>query len=310
MPDNFDKFLPDWTVGTLTLVAGAKTFTAANAQLTLAPIRKGDTIITPSGLTLIIESINADGNGGVLYQNTPAPAAGTFQTLIRFQSDNSRFTGQLAALVQLMSGGNLQSLAGLSSNKDLLPYFNGAGTMAATQFTELARTVISRANGAQVYSDLGTIPVAQVPDMAPQKAFRRGNILGNVSQSGGVPTGAVIQSGSNANGDFVRYADGTQIFSASGVVAEYSSGDVLRAEFSYSANFILPPALMALMNSAYDYNGTAFNSSTLMASGGSSVVKRFTRNNSATIDIMRPAAGAWSSGDAMKIDCVAIGRWF
>lgn len=41
--------------------------------------------------------------------------------------------------------------------------------------------------------------------------YDRGNIVGSVSQSGGVPTGAIIQRGSNANGYFVRYADGTQI---------------------------------------------------------------------------------------------------
>jgi len=39
----------------------------------------------------------------------------------------------------------------------------------------------------------------------------RGNILGTVSQSGGVPTGAVIERGSNANGDYVKFADGTMI---------------------------------------------------------------------------------------------------
>lgn len=37
------------------------------------------------------------------------------------------------------------------------------------------------------------------------------NILGTVSQASGVPTGAVIESGSNANGTYVRWADGTQI---------------------------------------------------------------------------------------------------
>lgn len=42
-------------------------------------------------------------------------------------------------------------------------------------------------------------------------AFNRANILGAVSQAAGVPTGAVIQRGSNANGEYVRYADGTQI---------------------------------------------------------------------------------------------------
>jgi hypothetical protein len=41
--------------------------------------------------------------------------------------------------------------------------------------------------------------------------FTQGNILGTVSQSSGVPTGAIIESGSNANGNYVKYADGTMI---------------------------------------------------------------------------------------------------
>lgn len=36
-------------------------------------------------------------------------------------------------------------------------------------------------------------------------------MVGIVSQAGGAPTGAVMQYGSNANGSFVRFADGTQI---------------------------------------------------------------------------------------------------
>ncbi len=38
-----------------------------------------------------------------------------------------------------------------------------------------------------------------------------GNLIGTVAQSGGTPTGAVIESGSNANGSYTRFADGTQI---------------------------------------------------------------------------------------------------
>ena len=42
-------------------------------------------------------------------------------------------------------------------------------------------------------------------------ALHLGNILGNVSQTAGQPTGAVIESGTNANGRYLRLADGTQI---------------------------------------------------------------------------------------------------
>jgi hypothetical protein len=42
-------------------------------------------------------------------------------------------------------------------------------------------------------------------------AYAKGNILGTVSEASGVPTGAIIERGSNANGSFVKYADGTMI---------------------------------------------------------------------------------------------------
>ena len=41
--------------------------------------------------------------------------------------------------------------------------------------------------------------------------YHAANAVGDVSQSGGVPTGAIIENGSNADGHYVRFADGTQI---------------------------------------------------------------------------------------------------
>ncbi len=41
--------------------------------------------------------------------------------------------------------------------------------------------------------------------------YTQDSLLGTVAQSGGIPTGAVIERGSNSNGDYVRWADGTQI---------------------------------------------------------------------------------------------------
>ncbi len=43
------------------------------------------------------------------------------------------------------------------------------------------------------------------------KSAALADILGTVSQSGGVPTGAIIEQGSNANGNYVKFADGTMI---------------------------------------------------------------------------------------------------
>lgn len=43
------------------------------------------------------------------------------------------------------------------------------------------------------------------------KSAALADIVGSVSQAAGVPTGAIIESGSNANGEYTRYANGTQI---------------------------------------------------------------------------------------------------
>ncbi|WP_421565207.1 hypothetical protein [Ochrobactrum sp. EDr1-4] len=126
MADNFDKFLPDWQIGTLTLAANSTGFTATNALLTFGSIQQGDFIISPDGRMLIIESITDD-NNGVLSSPCPPEAAGTFQTRIRYQSDNSRYTGQTAALRRLMSGGNLFALAKLAGDAEKIVRFLGNG---------------------------------------------------------------------------------------------------------------------------------------------------------------------------------------
>ncbi|WP_037312721.1 DUF2793 domain-containing protein [Ruegeria halocynthiae] len=50
--------------------------------------------------------------------------------------------------------------------------------------------------------------------MRADYGYGPGNLLGSVAQNGGTPSGAVIERGSTANGDYVRFADGTQICTA------------------------------------------------------------------------------------------------
>lgn len=44
------------------------------------------------------------------------------------------------------------------------------------------------------------------------RVYSQNSILGTVSQTNGNPTGAVIERGSNANGDYTKFADGTMLF--------------------------------------------------------------------------------------------------
>lgn len=61
-----------------------------------------------------------------------------------------------------------------------------------------------------------------------------GSVLGTVGLTGGVPTGAVIEQGSNVNGQFTRFADGTQICWQGVSVGGVTAAD--GAMFTTSAN--------------------------------------------------------------------------
>lgn len=84
------------------------------------------------------------------------------------------------------------------------------GMVAAISATEFeARTITGTSGEVTVTNGDG---VAANPTLAlATEVYKRANILGTVSQSAGVPTGAIIESGSNANGNYVRYASGLQI---------------------------------------------------------------------------------------------------
>ncbi|WP_427030912.1 hypothetical protein [Halomonas sp. H2] len=73
------------------------------------------------------------------------------------------------------------------------------------------------------------------------------NILGTVSQSDGVPTGAIIESGSNSNGEWLKLADGTYrvMFGAGGsaVGADISSIQTVRSIPVEYSSFVGTPRL-------------------------------------------------------------------
>lgn len=73
---------------------------------------------------------------------------------------------------------------------------SGVGITGAVTGTALQQSATDTTAGRLMRADYGYGP---------------GNLLGPVSQSAGTPTGAVIERGSNANGSYLRCADGTQI---------------------------------------------------------------------------------------------------
>ncbi len=120
---------PDWTSGTLTLVAGSKDFTTTGSALETAALQAGDAIITVTGYVLIIEAITGQ-NSGTLCAECPVAAAGSDQPLrIRYQPDGSRVQGAMRMVRELLTSGNLEAFAALVGEEDAVPVFVGPGVI-------------------------------------------------------------------------------------------------------------------------------------------------------------------------------------
>lgn len=125
--------------------------------------------------------------------------------------------------------------------------------------------------------------------------FNAGNILGTVSQSGGIPTGAVIERGSNANGEFVRYADGTQIctFTAPAIDCNSATGAMFQTAAASTWTF---PA--------------AFTASPAVSGSAGSNVRWLAMGPPTTSAVTYRAMAPGSSSTAVAPTLTAIGRWF
>lgn len=70
------------------------------------------------------------------------------------------------------------------------------------------------------------------------EVYNQRSILGTVSQSAGIPTGAIIERNNNLNGTYIRFADGTQIcmaqFSGTSAVTTASGSSYVSVELGWT----------------------------------------------------------------------------
>lgn len=122
-------------------------------------------------------------------------------------------------------------------------------------------------------------------------------IVGTVMQSGGVPTGSILEYGSNANGHYIRYADGTQIcwddFVAGGATStQIASTQIYRSAghtATFAAAFAAVPAVAASVDQSPRW-GTAYGATTTNVS-----LMAFYISSPATV---------------INFSYIAIGRWY
>lgn len=94
------------------------------------------------------------------------------------------------------------------------------------------------ASGAAVQQSVDDITAGRL--MRADFGYSPTNIVGTVSELGGVPTGAIVESGRTNDGDYVRYADGTQIC-AEGLNLGYNDIDRLDVVWNFPVQFFGNP---------------------------------------------------------------------
>ncbi|MGH1421188.1 MAG: DUF2793 domain-containing protein [Hyphomonas sp.] len=185
---------------------------------------------------------------------------------------------------------------GLAGNEDLSIKVSPDGSVWSEALRFDATT--AHVSGAAVQQDAADFSAGRL--MRADWGYGPGNILGVVSETAGVPTGALLESGSNANGSYLRFADGTQIctghYSATALDISFGFAGGYRSDSGAACLFAIGfSAVPRVVLSGGDL-GTA--DALPMAAAALSVTEftpRFWRAASATVDV--------------AADYIAIGRW-
>ncbi|HHX7063268.1 TPA: hypothetical protein ACVGOK_000458 [Pseudomonas aeruginosa] len=171
-----------YSSGTVAVTANSPTVTGAGTQFS-SNARVGDAFRGPDGRW---------------YEVTNVASSTVISIKPNYQGSTA--SGQSYAVAPI-----------LGYDKDLSDRFNLIANQWGSTLAGIKPWALS-ANAAAARGDLGLGSAAVREALGSSGAlYSRDSILGAVSQSSGAPTGAVIQRGSNANGEFVRFADGTQI---------------------------------------------------------------------------------------------------
>ena len=131
----------------------------------------------------------------------------------------------------------------------------------------------------------------------PAEVFKQANILGTVSESGGVPTGAIIERDSNANGEYVKYADGTMICVLPPNDISFTASTGHDATWTFPSTFSVKPAVSV--------------SGAPRAGGGIPAGLTYVTFAHSTTDVRITARHSTSQLDNIReYSAIAVGRWY
>jgi hypothetical protein len=263
--------MPWYKTGTVAITAGQTTVTGTGTNFS-ANCRVGDAFLGPDGNWYEVTNIASATVLSILPAYKGATVAGGTYAIAPVQG----YTKTLADKFNDIANTWGSTLAGLGSvsTENVVPVTKG-GTGGNT--AALGRTGLG-------------LKGAAVAD-----------IVGTVSQSGGNPTGAIIERGSNANGDYVKFADGTLICTSTNRTVNYVNTSNLNFSWVYPIAFV---ASVPAVN-------VNIASSTVTTQRQITAVCAYSRS------VAQAVCAALSMGQfvpadasAMYLDVCAIGRWY
>lgn len=156
---------------------------------------------------------------------------------------------------------------------------------------DTARSAFEKVN--ENFASLGTAALRNA--IGAGDVFARGGILGTVSQVSGVPTGAIIQRGSNASGEFIRFANGTQECYGAFITGTISASNYVDAQIVYPVPFAVDPTVpLGIIRPYATYDFQTYN--TFLAADFNGVTFRLGING--------------LTAQQFIVSWRAIGRWF
>lgn len=260
-----------------------------------------------------------------IYRETPrdAPLA-NFADGSRFSEADLDLVARQAvfAAAEAFDAGDYASVNDLLEQADVAAASASASAIAAASsaaaasdiFDDIDALLTSKANAAAVLakaqnlSDLLNAATARtnlgLGTAATRSAtgttgalYARDGILAAVGQTGGVPTGGIIEHGSNANGRYTKYADGTMICwftdaTQRTITSAQGSAFISAAiALTFPAVFAAAPTVVVQADNAQ--NAPTWAGPVAASTTGISQVYLFSFSNTATARLAYIAVGRW-----------------
>lgn len=317
----------DYKAGTITLTNGSATVTGtATAFDSIAMAREGDMLIDIPGAqgheAVLGDDAKNTGNSTLtLTKNWEGPTLANVAYRLRYHWDANRWTAVSIELLALLKNGILSGLASITGGANKLPYMTGPTAWSTVNFLAWAQTFLGANNQGEAQDALGATATGKSLFTATNAAAVRtaagmtavGSSVATAVDAaavrtaagivpvGDVATGAYFQRGSNANGEFVRFQDGTQIcwrrITGLGPInTAWGSGMFISSaysSYSYPATFIAAPVDVV----------------TVGADGVPAIALVQNGSSTSAFSPFYLARGVSSASTAMVASLTSIGRW-